>query len=113
MMRSYVNLSLLLCLTSLTSCQNISPQEQHAADKATCSEYGYKPDSRAFADCMMSVDVRRKNEASVQHDNDAIMKVLSIRRNGNERYPICSASMMDANLDTDNNAWYGPSCREK
>jgi hypothetical protein len=113
MMRSYVTLSVLLSLTSLTGCQSISPQEQHAADQETCSGYGYKPDSRAFADCMMSVDVRRQNEASDQRDNDAMMKNLSIRRNGDKRYPVCSASIMDANLDIDNNAWYGPNCREK
>lgn len=105
--------SLFLGTTALTGCQSVSPQEQHAADEATCSGYGYQPASRAFADCMMNVDIRRQDEASVERDNDVMIKALSIKRNGNKRYPVCSASMMDANLDIENNAWYGPNCREK
>jgi len=62
---------------------------------------------------MMKLDSRRQDHADAQLQSDADMKALSIRRNGNTKFPVCSAGMMDANLDTTNNAWYGPNCREK
>lgn len=112
-MRKYVFIFSLVTMAFLTGCQSISSQEKHVADEKTCSGYGYKAGSQAYADCMMSVNERRQDKASVQRDDDAMMKALSIRRNGNERYSVCTASMIDVSLDIDNNAWYGPDCREK
>jgi predicted component of type VI protein secretion system len=111
-MRRYALLPLLLVFASAASCQTASPQ-QHAADQTKCAGYGYQPGTDQFANCMMKLDSRRQDQAASQQQNDADMKALSIKRNGDTRFPVCSAAMMDANLDTMNNAWYGPNCREK
>ena len=34
-----------------------------------------------------------------------------MRRQGDERYPTCSAANMDAELDTSINKWVGPNCQ--
>ena len=112
-MRGYTILSGLLCCLSVASCQAASPQRQQAADQAKCAGYGYRPGTDQFANCMMTLDTRRQDKAAGQQRSDERMKALSIKRNGDSRFPVCSASMMDANLDTENNAWYGPDCREK
>lgn len=36
---------------------------------------------------------------------------LSMARRGDDRYPVCSASMMDNELDTTLNKWVGPNCQ--
>ena len=111
-MRSYVLWSMILVLANTASCATDSPQN-HADDQAKCAGYGYQPGTDQFANCMMKLDTRRQDQADAQKQSDSDMKARSIRRNGDTRFPVCSASMMDANLDTTNNAWYGPNCREK
>lgn len=111
-MRRYTLLPLLVMFASAASCQSDSPR-QHAADQAKCAGYGYQSGTDQFANCMMKLDSRRQDHIESQQQNDADMKALSIRRNGDTRFPVCSASNMDASLDTVNNAWYGPNCREK
>jgi len=32
-------------------------------------------------------------------------------RRGDDRYPICTAAMMDNELDTSINKWVGPNCQ--
>lgn len=112
-MRSYAFLPLFVVFATAASCQTDSPQQQHAADQAKCTGYGYQIGTDQFANCMMKLDSKRENQAASQQQSDANMKALSIKRNGDTRFPVCSASNMDANLDTMNNAWYGPDCREK
>lgn len=98
---------------SLSGCATVSPEEQHFSDQSQCANYGYKPGTNQFANCMMKLDTRRQNQAIGQEQDDARMKALSIRRNGNPNYPVCTAAMPDVKLDTYNNAWYGPGCREQ
>lgn len=111
-MRNYVWCSLVLVLASTSGCATDSPRQQ-AQDQQTCAGYGYQQGTDAFANCMMKLDSRRQKSEDSQKQSDSDMKARSIRRNGDSRFPVCSASMMDANLDTTNNAWYGPDCREK
>lgn len=112
-MRRYALVLLVFVFTGTAGCETVSPEQQHAADQAKCAGYGYQPGTDQFANCMMKVDTRREDKAAAQAQSDADMKAQSIRRNGDTRFPVCSASNMDANLDTVNNAWYGPNCREK
>lgn len=111
-MRSLVLLLAILVFSSTASCATDGPQ-QHADDQAKCAGYGYQPGTDQFADCMMKLDTRRQHQADSQKQSDSDMKARSIKRNGDTRFPVCSAAMLDANLDTMNNAWYGPDCREK
>lgn len=62
---------------------------------------------------MMSIDVAQDKRDAKDHPSDARMKALSMERNGDTRFPICSAGDMDNNLDTTHNAWYGPNCRQR
>ena len=112
-MRRYVLMLLVFVFGATTGCAAVNPEQQRASDQARCAGYGYQPGTDQFANCMMKVDMRRQDQADAQAQNDADMKARSIRRNCDTRFPVCSASMMDANLDTTNNAWYGPNCREK
>ena len=111
-MRRYVLLPLIALFASAASCQTASPR-QHAADQAKCAGHGFQPGTDQFANCMMKLDSKREDQAASQRKSDGDVKALSIKRNGDTRFPVCSASNMDANLDTMNNAWYGPGCREK
>jgi hypothetical protein len=36
---------------------------------------------------------------------------LSMARRGDDRYPVCTAGMMDNDLDIDTGKWVGPSCQ--
>jgi hypothetical protein len=112
-MRRYALIPVFFALVGVVTCQAATSQQDQAADQAKCAGYGYQPGTTQFADCMMKLDTRREHQAASQKQNDADMKALSIKRNGDTRYPVCGAAMMDANLDTTNNAWYGPNCREK
>lgn len=111
-MRAQPWLPLLVSLIGIASCQTVSAGHQ-ADDQKKCTGYGFQPGTNAFAECMMKLDDKREGAAADAKQDDARMKALSIKRNGDTRFPICSAAMMDANLDTVNNAWYGPNCRQK
>lgn len=109
-----IAIPLLACFGLLLGgCQTISPEQQHATDQNRCAGYGYQPGTDKFADCMRHVDNRREDQAAAQSQRDDYLRSMSIKRNGNPKFPVCSASMMDATLDTVNNAWYGPDCRER
>jgi hypothetical protein len=112
-MRRYALFSMLLVFVGVTGCQTITPEQQHAADQSTCAGYGYQPGTTLFANCMMTIDMRRQDQAVIQQQNDDYMKSLSIRRNGDTRFPVCSPGSGAMQLDTVNNAWYGPDCRER
>jgi hypothetical protein len=112
-MRTRVLSPLLVCLIATTGCQTAFADHKQSDDKKKCTGYGFQPGTDKFAECMMKLDEKRENAAADAKDDDARMKALSIKRNGDTRFPICSAAMMDANLDTVNNAWYGPNCRQK
>ena len=97
----------------VSGCETVTPQQQHAMDQQRCAGYGYAPGTDRFADCMMNTSQRREDTAIAQKRDLDYMKSLSIRRNGGERFPICSAADMDAHLDITTNSWFGPNCRER
>jgi len=41
-----------------------TPEEQAAADRQTCGNYGYTQGTDAFANCMMKADTQRKKAAA-------------------------------------------------
>ncbi|WP_109125324.1 hypothetical protein [Dyella sp. C11] len=105
-----IGLSLCACLSG---CETVTPQQQHASDEQTCASYGYQPGTDKFADCMMSTAHRRDDAKAAQQNQREHDRQLSIQRNGDSRYPICSAADMNASLDTVNNKWFGAGCREE
>lgn len=104
---------MMAAVAALVGCGSAPSQSRTEMDQGRCAGYGYQPGTDAFAKCMMTIDVAREKRDARDHPSDARMKALSIERNGDTRFPICSAADMDNNLDTVNNAWYGPNCRQR
>jgi len=105
--------AVLVATLVLAGCGSAPSQSRAEVDQGRCAGYGYQPGTDAFAKCLMTIDVAREKRDAQDHPSDARMKALSIERNGDTRFPICSAAGMDNNLDTFNNAWYGPNCRQR
>lgn len=105
--------AVLVAMLVLAGCGSAPSQSRTEMDQGRCAGYGYQPGTDAFAKCMMTRDVAREKRDARDHPSDARMKALSIERNGDTRFPVCSAADMDNNLDTVNNAWYGPNCRQR
>lgn len=87
--------------------------DPHASDEQRCNSYGFVPGSDAFADCMMHRDEKR--EYTRERDQARLDRIRqkALDRSGDERYPICSAANMDAELDTAGNFWYAEGCRAR
>ncbi|MEQ1938997.1 hypothetical protein ABMA46_12140 [Mesorhizobium sp. CN5-321] len=52
----------LVALVPLAVAGCVSSKEQRAMDRDTCSSYGYRPKTDAFADCMMEQNTRRADD---------------------------------------------------
>ena len=101
----------LLGVLALIACT--SPEEQRAEDQSRCSGYGFQPGTTAFAQCMMTADMRRDAKAQADKDRAVYVQGLSRSRDGNASYPVCSAMMSDAHLDVSTGKWAGPNCRQE
>ncbi|WP_206526402.1 hypothetical protein, partial [Mesorhizobium sp. M7A.F.Ca.CA.001.12.2.1] len=114
-MRALVFIGFLMFVTFLVGCttdKGNASQTQTAEDKAQCTGFGFKQGTDAFANCMMKLSSQRQGQQP--QDHDALLrryKSLSMARRGDDRYPVCSASDMDNELDTSANKWIGPNCQ--
>lgn len=117
--RSYGNVlgaALALCATAITGgCADPGQvrAEQRADDQQRCSDYGYAPGTDAFADCMMHRTDRREARQDREQSRKERIRQQALDRSGDERFPICSAANMDAELDTAGNFWYAEGCRAR
>ena len=92
--------------------------EAHAGRKTDklrekCSSFGYQEGTDAFANCVMSLSMKAERD---NPDHDTLVRRYrdrSMARQGDDRYPVCTAGMMDNELDTSINKWVGPSCQIK
>jgi hypothetical protein len=90
-----------------------TPEQRRAADQQTCMGYGFQPGSESFANCMMQTAQRRQDaQHNKQQQNDYI-RAMSLRRSGDKRYPVCSATTPGARLDVQTHSWYAPGCRAR
>ena len=87
--------------------------DHRASDEQRCTSYGYVPGSDAFADCMMHRDEKREFKKDRDQARLDRIRQKALDRSGDERYPICSAANMDAQLDTAGNFWYAEGCRAR
>jgi hypothetical protein len=56
---------------ALSACQSLTPEQQRAADEATCGGYGFKSGTTPFANCLMNQDLDRRADArSFRDSND-------------------------------------------
>lgn len=85
---------------------------QAANNRAQCAGFGFKEGTDGFANCMMKLSSRQQDQEPPDHDTlVSRYKSLSMARRGDDRYPVCSASDMDNELDTSANKWVGPNCQ--
>ena len=54
--------ALLLAATLSAGCTTLTLQERRAADEGRCRDYGFKPRSTAFAECLQRIDLDRSAE---------------------------------------------------
>lgn len=81
-------------------------------NKARCANYGFQQDTDAFANCVMRLSLAQDRQQPP--DRDTLLRIYrdrSMARRGDDRYPICTAAMMDNELDTSLNKWVGPNCQ--
>lgn len=50
----------LAIILSLSACQSLTPQQQREQDQQTCAGYGFKPQTDAFANCMLQLNLDRR-----------------------------------------------------
>ncbi|MGH9916747.1 hypothetical protein AB4Y96_10885 [Phyllobacterium sp. TAF24] len=53
----------------VAGCQTITPEERRAIDSRTCSSYGFKPKSEAFARCLLDLELDRRATSRAQFDD--------------------------------------------
>lgn len=86
--------------------------QNDAKNKARCADFGFKPGTDAFADCVMRFSLKQEHRAPP--DRETLLRDYrdrSTARRGDSRYPVCSAGMMDNELDITLGKWVGPNCQ--
>lgn len=94
----------------------LAPGEGHAASKtetykAKCAGYGFSQGTDGFSNCVMQLSLRDEKH---EPDRETLLRQYrdrSMARRGDDRYPVCSAGMMENELDTSLNKWVGPNCQ--
>jgi len=95
----------------------IAPGEAHARsdeakNKARCADFGFVQGTDAFADCVMRLSLRQERQQPPDHDTLVRRyRDRSMARRGDDRYPVCTAGMMENELDISIGKWVGPNCQ--
>lgn len=82
-----------------------------AKSKQRCANFGFKEGTDPFAHCVMQLSLKQE---SGQPDHDTLVRWYrdrSMARRGDDRYPVCTAGMMDNELDISTGKWVGPNCQ--
>ncbi|SMO36725.1 hypothetical protein [Paracoccus laeviglucosivorans] len=82
-----------------------------ADPRAKCASYGFKRGTDGFANCLMQLDRQSSRPAESHDDIVRRYRKLSRDRQGDDRYPVCSASNMNAELDIEIGKWVGDDCQ--
>lgn len=94
----------------------VAPHEAFANHRekyrSQCADFGFQEGTDGFANCMLQLTLKNKGDEHPDHDTlvERYGK-LSRDRQGDDRYPVCSAGMMENELDTMQNKWVGPNCQ--
>lgn len=112
-MRALAFMPFLVLAGLLTGCTTDGGNaDQTAANKSQCAGFGFKEGTDAFATCAMRLSMQQQDQQPPDHDTLVRRyRTLSMARRGDDRYPVCSASDMDNELDTSANKWVGPNCQ--
>lgn len=113
-MRTWVLIPYAVFLVGLTGGLTGEANAGHMAKKnrQQCAGFGFREGTDAFANCMMELSMKQKDSAPPDHF-ELVKRYadLSAARRGDDRYPVCSAGMMENELDTTLNKWVGPQCQ--
>ncbi|MBB3144196.1 hypothetical protein FHS21_000579 [Phyllobacterium trifolii] len=66
-MRPLAGLTVLLTLL-ITGCVSMTPEERRALDNQTCSSYGFRRGTDAFANCLLNLDLDRRAASRAQFE---------------------------------------------
>ena len=75
--------------------ENTALEKQRQEDKATCKYYGFKADTPEFSDCLMNLDIARKQELitrkmleceAVRRDNNQLLSKLDDAKKNYSNY---------------------------
>lgn len=86
--------------------------ENDARNKKRCASFGFKEGTDAFANCVMQFSLRQERQAPP--DRETLIRQYrdrSMARRGDDRYPVCTAGMMENELDIMVGKWVGPNCQ--
>ena len=100
-----------LAAAALFATGEAGADRQDNKNKARCASYGFQEGSDAFANCVMQLSLRQERQ---QPDHETLVRRYrerSMARRGDDRYPVCTAGMMENELDTSTGKWVGPSCQ--
>lgn len=83
-----------------------------AKSKARCAGFGFREGTDAFANCVMQLSLKQERQQSPDHETLVRQyRERSMARRGDDRYPVCTAGMMDNELDISTGKWVGPNCQ--
>ncbi|WP_157216412.1 hypothetical protein [Flavisphingomonas formosensis] len=112
-MRALFRISFWVLAVSLMACGasegNASKRDEK--NKERCANFGFKEGTDAFANCVMRLSLKQDRD---QPDHDTLVRRYrdrSMARRGDDRYPVCTAAMMDNELDISTGKWVGPNCQ--
>jgi hypothetical protein len=73
-----LKLATLITLVAIAGCTTMTPEERRAADEAQCRDYGFKPRTDAFAECLQRIQLdrhaqQRANMASFERTQPVVI----------------------------------------
>jgi hypothetical protein len=84
-MRPLAGLTVLLTLF-ITGCVSMTPEERRALDNQTCSSYGFRRGTDAFANCLLNLDLDRRAASRAQFEQMQFNTPLIIYDNRYRHY---------------------------
>lgn len=111
-MRPLAFMPFILLAGFLAGCSSTSDGNttQRPSAQDQCQTYGFEAGTDAYANCMMQLSLRQGQPMDQAALIDQYTS-LSMARRGDDRYPVCTASDMDTELNTSLNKWVGANCQ--
>ncbi len=92
-------------------CGEAHADKKTAKNNARCASFGFQEGTDAFAKCVMDLSLKQDRK---QPDHETLVRRYrdrSMARRGDDRYPVCTAGMMENELDITTGKWVGPNCQ--
>ncbi|UIJ44177.1 hypothetical protein LZK98_13970 [Sphingomonas cannabina] len=87
-------------------------EKMDAKNKERCANFGFREGTDAFANCVMQFSLSQERRQPPDHETLVRRyRDRSMARRGDDRYPVCTAGMMENELDISTGKWVGPNCQ--